>query len=639
MIQLNYSGVVFTKNPMTGLDEVIIEAVDGYGDALVQEGVTPDRWVYKWGDWLEEPESLGDRRSVIETLIQQSQELAKTYGAPLDLEWCFDGQQVFWLQLRTITALESTKLFSNRLSREFLPGMIKPLVWSINIPMINSSWKSLFKEVIGKTADSIDIYNLSKQFYYRAYFNMGVVGDIFEVLGMPREALEILAGIESTGTDRPMFRPSSRTFVHLPRMLLTTFRKLLFSKSIEVFLIEYGEHYNRINSMNLDTLDIQETIDYIDELHALNRHGSYMVIVSQLLNNLYNMMLTRVISSFNMDTEDVLLAPHTQRLRDSDPRHLLSILHQKYSKLPESEKTLLEDEGFDGYRSKFSSSEFSELLGEFMHRFGHLSDSGNDFSRQSWRENPALILEMIKREPITKSKGHELKKELVRLIREKRMNQSIYSRAMRYQEYRELVNSLYTFGYSQFRRFFLHLAMLLRNQELIEEQEDIFYLEYGEILGLIRKDLAVADALAIIYKRKREMKEYSDVILPEIIIGDAPPINIDKQKIGMEMTGVGTSGGIYTGPARVVRGVGDFGKIQDGDVLVIPYSDVSWTPLFSLAKAVVSESGGLLSHCSIVAREYGIPAVVSVDAATHIEDGTELAVDGNNGLVIVIQTQ
>ncbi|MHA2425317.1 MAG: PEP/pyruvate-binding domain-containing protein, partial [Candidatus Thorarchaeota archaeon] len=161
MVQPDYSGVVFTKNPMTGLDEVIVESVDGYGDALVQEGVTPDRWVYKWGDWLEEPESHDERRSVIETLIQQSQDLAKTYGAPLDLEWCFDGQQVYWLQLRAITALESTKLFSNRLSREFLPGMIKPLVWSINIPMINSSWKSLFKEVIGKTADSIDISTLS----------------------------------------------------------------------------------------------------------------------------------------------------------------------------------------------------------------------------------------------------------------------------------------------------------------------------------------------------------------------------------------------------------------------------------------------------------------------------------------------
>jgi pyruvate,water dikinase len=209
---------------------------------------------------------------------------------------------------------------------------------------------------------------------------------------------------------------------------------------------------------------------------------------------------------------------------------------------------------------------------------------------------------------------------------------------MRYQEYRELVNSLYTFGYSQFRKLFLHLGDLLQDSGLIEERDDIFYLKYGEVRKLIRNEIDQNETRARISTRKLEMEEYEDLVLPEVIFGDAPPINLVQQKIGMELNGVGTAGGHYTGPARVVRGVGDFGKIQEGDVLVIPYSDVSWTPLFSLAKAVISESGGLLSHCSIVAREYRIPAVVSVDAATQIEDGTMLAVDGNNGLVLVLDT-
>ena len=146
------------------------------------------------------------------------------------------------------------------------------------------------------------------------------------------------------------------------------------------------------------------------------------------------------------------------------------------------------------------------------------------------------------------------------------------------------------------------------------------------------------DARSRIQQRRLEMEEHEHTILPDIIFGETPPLNLDKHKIGKEMKGVGTSGGIYTGPAKVVQSLGDFGKIQHGDVLVIPYSDVSWTPLFSVANAVVSESGGLLSHCSIVAREYGIPAVVSVNAATHIEDGTILAVDGNNGIVMLLQS-
>jgi pyruvate,water dikinase len=82
--------------------------------------------------------------------------------------------------------------------------------------------------------------------------------------------------------------------------------------------------------------------------------------------------------------------------------------------------------------------------------------------------------------------------------------------------------------------------------------------------------------------------------------------------------------------------VRDFDKIQQGDVLIIPYSDISWTPVFSKARAVVSESGGILSHCSIVAREYAIPAVVSVKGALRIKDGARIAVDGYKGIVRVL---
>jgi pyruvate,water dikinase len=85
----------------------------------------------------------------------------------------------------------------------------------------------------------------------------------------------------------------------------------------------------------------------------------------------------------------------------------------------------------------------------------------------------------------------------------------------------------------------------------------------------------------------------------------------------------------------VVQGIRDFPKLKDGDVLVIPYSDVGWTPLFTKAGAVVAESGGILSHSSIVAREYQIPAVVSVPGARQLDDGTIVTVDGFQGEIIV----
>jgi pyruvate,water dikinase len=102
-----------------------------------------------------------------------------------------------------------------------------------------------------------------------------------------------------------------------------------------------------------------------------------------------------------------------------------------------------------------------------------------------------------------------------------------------------------------------------------------------------------------------------------------------------KLRGTPTSRGHYTGRVRVVQGIRDFDKLNDGDVLVIPYSDVGWTPLFTKAGAVVAESGGILSHSSIVAREYNIPAVVSVFGACQIADNTVVTVDGYRGEVII----
>ena len=88
----------------------------------------------------------------------------------------------------------------------------------------------------------------------------------------------------------------------------------------------------------------------------------------------------------------------------------------------------------------------------------------------------------------------------------------------------------------------------------------------------------------------------------------------------------------------MVKGLGDFHKVIDGCVLVIPYSDVSWTPLFARAGALIAEAGGVLSHSSIVAREYGIPAIVSVPHATRLMDGIEVTVDGYTGNIILHDT-
>jgi phosphohistidine swiveling domain-containing protein len=209
-----------------------------------------------------------------------------------------------------------------------------------------------------------------------------------------------------------------------------------------------------------------------------------------------------------------------------------------------------------------------------------------------------------------------------------------YRRARQFRMYREQISSLYTYGYGLFRGYFLALGDCLVQQGMIRDRDDIFFLELDEIRALVKRegdervDIRIAN-------RKSDLEQAQELTPPETIFGDTP-VPLQKE-FSEQLTGVPTSRGYYRGRVRVVRGIQDFDKLQSGDVLVIPYSDVGWTPLFAKAGAVISESGGMLSHSSIVAREYNIPAVVSVPLACQLPDGSEVSVDGFKGEIFIHQ--
>ena len=272
-----------------------------------------------------------------------------------------------------------------------------------------------------------------------------------------------------------------------------------------------------------------------------------------------------------------------------------------------------------------------------MKRFGHLSDSGNDFSSVTWRENPEAVLAMIAGYPGADSKVHEGRGPLEDALGGSRVLRIIYSAAAKFRVYRESVNFLYTYGYGLFRRYFLAVGDLMVGEGLLSDRDDVFYLTHRELRSLSMNPELSTACKRTVSERKEEIERYRDLILPEVIYNELPESLLITAEATDHLQGVATAKGHYVGPVRVVRGVRDFGKIREGDVLVIPFSDVSWTPLFSKARAVVSESGGILSHCSIVAREYGIPAVVSVSGATKLANNTIVAVDGYQGEVRVLE--
>ena len=105
-----------------------------------------------------------------------------------------------------------------------------------------------------------------------------------------------------------------------------------------------------------------------------------------------------------------------------------------------------------------------------------------------------------------------------------------------------------------------------------------------------------------------------------------------------ELKGYAASPGVVEGVAKVLRSINDFGEIKEGDILVAPITHPSWSPLFSKISAAVSDIGGTMSHMAIVAREYGMPAVVGTGEATkRIQNGQRLRVDGDRGVVTILE--
>ena len=635
MVKPAISGVTFSRNPMTGLDEIIVEATMGNGETLVQNGITPERWVNKWGEWTVRPENSPIETDLIQDVVANTKKIAQTFGTDVDVEWVYDGQNINWVQLREITSLNNASLYSNHISREVFPGMIKPLIWSINVPLVCSGWLKLFEQLVGKC--NIDPLSLAKPFYYRAYFNMGTIGKIFEALGLPSDTLELLLDVESGGSAKPTFKPTAKTVRLFPKMIRFAIDKVLFAKKITGFLPEMKKRYSAFTPNKITNLKPGEIIREIDNLYKLNEETAYYMIVTYSLMGLYNGLLKYQLKKYGIQIDTIDLTFGMEELNEFNPIFTLSSLNHNFSHLKYGIKEKISNSSYQDFLTIPGINSFQKSVNNFIEHFGHLSDSGNDFSCTPWRESRDNIITMIvnytQRKDTTAHKVHFSNLKISSI--KKLFLRPLYKRARKFLYYREAVGFLYTYGYGLFRPYFLALGDYFFLKNCMNSKEDIFYLSFSEIKTLFKDESRGAYYKNIIIQRKKEMEEFEKISLPHIIYGDKQP-PISRQN-GNTLNGIPTSRGIFEGKAKVIHGVSDFNKLSDGDVLIIPFSDVGLTPLFTKAGAIVAESGGFLSHSSIIAREYEIPAVVSVPEACQIMDNTTVTVDGNKGEILIHQ--
>ncbi|MFO7575709.1 MAG: PEP/pyruvate-binding domain-containing protein [Bacteroidales bacterium] len=633
MITSQFAGVSFSRNPVTNQNEVVIEAVEGAGEELVQKGVTPLRWRIR-KDAVAEGNEHHHFYHIIKQVATDTLRLKRYYGSHIDIEWVYDGKKLYYLQLRQITGRKDLQIYSNKMAKEMLPGQTKPLVWSVNIPMVNGTWIGLLSEITGPL--EVKPEDLAKSFYYQTYFNVVALGRIFSKFGMSADSLEYL--MIRDDDSKPSFKPGISTLRHTFRIIRFIYGKLRFERT---FLKEFGDlrkTYTGIEELfnkEYKTFSRDSFNMLYETLFTEGKRLAYLNIVTPILMSMYHKRLRKELAKRDVDYDKLDFREDFPLLIRLNPVTGMAIIRRQIDELPDSIKE--QCRSVESLRSLKETRRIAAAYDDFIEEFGHLSDVGTDFSYPKWQEEPDKVFGMI-----MNSTGDEYDTGMYtfRELREKGIKigsglHRRYKKAGRFKVYREQISSFYIYGYGLFRKLFLKLGADLAGRGVLEKPDDIFYLTKQE-LNEITVNGSPAEThhyRELIAKRKQEMETTKDIVLPPVIYGEeAPVLGNDRVK---NHSGIGTSSGSFSGNTRVVKGNNDFNEVQKGDVLLIPFSDVSWTPVLAKAGAIVSETGGMLSHSSIIAREMGIPALVSVPNACAFGTGLKVTVDGSNGILTI----
>ncbi len=299
--------------------------------------------------------------------------------------------------------------------------------------------------------------------------------------------------------------------------------------------------------------------------------------------------------------------------------------------------------------------EFVSELREFLQEHGHLGQGWDDLGLASWAEQPAMLLaEVAKRlahpvEPATDraarlaGEADVLADAFRRRLADQPEKLAEFERLLKLA--RQIGRITETHNYwidrmaqARLRTFAMRVGARLAREGVIEQPEDILYLRRSEVPGVLRspedRRPLVADRRGD-HARWRTVKPPAKVGKPSTAesSGRFSGVRFDKEDEAI-VRGTGASAGIASGPARIVLGPDDFGRVRPGDIIVAPSSNPSWIPLFTIAGGLVTNTGGVLSHAAVVAREFDLPAVVGTgDATTRIVDGQMLELDGTTGYV------
>lgn len=691
MVEAEAAGVGFTCDPSTGEEGVVlISANFGLGESVVNGAVEPDEYrlsaVFeikqkrigrKEGKTIasksggtefvdaggsSENQVLSDENMCkLGLLIQRVYEALGCGEQHQDIEWVFDGKDFVLVQARPVTVLpkrtydelkDQPEIWSNANFRDALPMVQSTLNWSLQKQLWAMPANSLkdigFQE--GPTG-----LRMTRLYQGRAYFNLSMQQWIFyDAFGLtPRQVNEAMGGHqpEIEINEKSPYR-GIKGCKRLWRLSRIAFQGLKTVKNAQKSFDKVDYFTKAILKENFNNLTDKEIIskfseiintyiDYLPVCFACNTTSNMNSLVKALEKSFPGKGQTYA-NALMSGMGDITSAQHGHRLAemaeiargDAAARSFLSA--EPFRPLM-WEKVLPQE------------SMFKQALQDFLAEYGHRGVYEMDIINPRWREDPSYILKIVrdtmhatdtsKIKTRQKEKADEAWREVNRKVPFHRRGLVNYflKQSVKGAELREMGKSVLAKIYESQRLLFQEIGRRLAGKGIVAEQADIYHCAWDEILSILKGDWNGRGLDILVAERKIRRKEMEGYSPPDFIIDEAPTFaKPATRNTGNALTGLGVAAGRASGAARLVCHPDEGEKLQAGDVMVVPSTDPGWTPLFLRASAIVMETGGSGSHGAIVAREYGIPAVVNISGVMKIiKDSQLITVDGDAGKVFL----
>lgn len=544
--------------------------------------------------------------------------------------------------------------------KEILPELPYPLTLSIFQGANRTVFIEQYRRMGYKLAENTE---LIKVFNGRLYFNMNILLQISSDFGGDPELLKrALGGFQPELIEGIEFRPS--LFKRI-KMLPASIRTMILLSNIDKLS---GENFSKIkkkygtySNKDLRELSDKEIIDYFDSLEELIKSDLTIIIASGA--SVYYWYLREFLKKFvPVEGPDNTVNQLVTGSEDIITANQNLALVRLAGEAKRDRKVLEALEGAGPYYDMLEGTEFKKMLDEFLVEFGHRGLYETDIASPHYYEDPGSVLKIIKNYI---SAGMTDPNDII--SRQRTVRDDAIAKVLKYiqkNKFSYFKKQLFKSRLENYRRFLAlreknryHSSMIIAlsrrgelevgrrfaEREILEEQYDIFFLTVPEIQSLLAGERR--DYKKIVTGRKSERERDLRIKAPDVIVGDIFP-EVVKEILNEEtlievkkvFKGYAASPGIVQGRARIIRSPDEFDRFKPGEILVASTTDPMWSTLFPVAKAVVTEMGGILSHAAIVAREYGTPCVVNVRGVMDVlEDGHLIEVDGDKGIIRIME--